>query len=244
MVRSTAPSAPAAPSSWRSATARWASMPTTSTRNRCCGAAGAGRSGAGWRPASSLSCGRSRAPQTGTEGARVAAACRSSRAPAANLPADCEISLRAITLWPQWEACRGAQRRPADTRESDSIHSTNAGGIPMKRLTTLFGTMALAGSLAMVATPASAWWGDGWGGPWGGGPWHGYPGYGYPYGGYGYPYGGYGYPHGGYGGYGYPGWGSPAAGAWGHPYGYAPAVVQPRRQQQSQQSQQSQQTNK
>jgi len=75
----------------------------------------------------------------------------------------------------------------------------------MKKLTKLIAVAIVAGTAALGASTASAWWGgnDYWGGPWG------YPGYGY--GGYpGYGYGGYGY--GGYPGYGYGG------------YGYAPAA--------------------
>jgi hypothetical protein len=109
----------------------------------------------------------------------------------------------------------------------------------MKKTTVLFGGALLAGTMALTATTANAWWGSGWGndyGPWGGGPWYG----GYPYGGYGYPYGGWGYPYGGwggypYGGYGYPygGWGGYPYGGWGgypyggYPWGAAPVVVQP-----------------
>ena len=87
----------------------------------------------------------------------------------------------------------------------------------MKKSTVLFGGALLAGTMALTATTANAWWGSGWGndyGPWGGGPWYG----GYPYGGYGYPYGGWGgYPYGGWGGYPY----------GGYPWGAAPVVVQP-----------------
>ena len=100
----------------------------------------------------------------------------------------------------------------------------------MKKLTKLIAVAIVAGTAALGAGTANAWWGDDdyydyYDGPWGGGPW-GHPGYGY--GGYpGYGYGGYpGYGYGGYPGYGggYPGYGYggyPGYGG-GYPgYGYA-----------------------
>ena len=91
----------------------------------------------------------------------------------------------------------------------------------MKKLTKLIAVAIVAGTAALGASTASAWWGndyyDDYYGPWGGGPWGygGYPGYGY--GGYpGYGWGGYpGYGYGGYPGYGYGGYPG---------YGYAPAA--------------------
>ena len=70
----------------------------------------------------------------------------------------------------------------------------------MKKLTKLIAVAIVAGTAALSASTASAWWGndyydDYWGGPWGypGYGWGGYPGYGW--GGYPGPYG-YGAPYG------------------------------------------------
>jgi hypothetical protein len=99
-------------------------------------------------------------------------------------------------------------------------HQQIIGRFPMTKV--VLSAMGAALAMAMLATPAQAFWGSWGGGPWYGSPWYGgpwyggYPGYGYGYPGYGY---GYGYP--GYG-YGYPGYGYgyPYMGGWGYPWGY------------------------
>jgi hypothetical protein len=104
----------------------------------------------------------------------------------------------------------------------------------MKKITTILGGAAIAGSFALVAVPAHAWWGNDYG-YWGGGPWGwgGYPGYGWggPWGWGGYPgYGWGGYPGYGWGGYPGYGWGGYPGYGWGGYPGYwggYPAMVAP-----------------